>query len=123
MMEFQSQLQSDPTNVQLIAAADRSKKEYAKAADTELKLLKKKAKIRWLHGMDQNSMYFHSVVKERNAQHNIVRLKREDGTYAVTYPQIAEEVIKFYEGLVGRANDNLLPIDSQVLAVENGHPT
>lgn len=117
MLEAQTALQSDPTNMELTKQMNDWKMEYTRLAAAELKLLKQKAKVTWLHDMDQNTRYFHSVVKEKSVHHSIANLGKSDGNFTETEEQIAQEITEFYEGLVGCSNDQLNPIDLTV--VEN----
>lgn len=55
MLEVQNLLMEDPTNHEFISSMNFWKIEYTRVAAVELKLLKWKAKVRWLHDMDQNS--------------------------------------------------------------------
>lgn len=65
--------------------------------------------------MDQNSSFFQAVIREKKAQHNITRLQRGDGSFAITDEEIAQEVIAFYEKLFGIASTQLQPVKNKVL--------
>ncbi|GJY85266.1 retrotransposon protein, putative, ty1-copia subclass [Tanacetum coccineum] len=53
--------------------------EYMKASNDELKLLQQKAKIKWLSKGDQNTTYFHGILKSRNHKGRIESICDENG--------------------------------------------
>lgn len=55
------------------------------------------------------------MVKEQNVQHSITSLQCADGSFTETDDQIAQEVISFYENLIGSPNENLNPIELNIV--------
>lgn len=78
-------------------------------------MLKQKAKVKWLNDMDQNTKFFHSVIKEKAAQHRIVSIQDSNGINVESDEQITDVVIDFYENLIGKENEGLLPINQEVV--------
>ncbi|GKB00672.1 RNA-directed DNA polymerase, eukaryota, reverse transcriptase zinc-binding domain protein [Tanacetum coccineum] len=60
-------------------ALERVLNEYMEASNDELKLLQQKAKIKWLSEGDQNTTYFHGILKSRNHKGRIESICDENG--------------------------------------------
>lgn len=71
--------------------------------------------MEWQQGMNQNTSYFHSKVREKQARNMINRLCDDQGREVEDIEQISELFIKFYSDLPGSLNENLQPIDMNVL--------
>ncbi|XP_058783262.1 uncharacterized protein LOC131657933 [Vicia villosa] len=73
--------------------------------------LQQKAKVDWLQLGDGNNSFFHTVVREKNKQNNMVSLTSLTGVELSKKEDIAEEIIGFYKSLVGTAAHTLQGID------------
>ena len=69
---------------------------------------RKKAKVKSLRSGDRNSKYFHAVVKQRQVQGMIHRVKRADGVWVEDDDGIAIEAIAYFSNLFsGDTSSNL----------------
>lgn len=68
--------------------------------NVEESYLKQKSRVKWLEVGDQNSNYFHRVVKGKMLRSRITRLARV-GTLASDESAIKEEILGFYKGRLG----------------------
>ncbi|KAF5188447.1 hypothetical protein FRX31_021966, partial [Thalictrum thalictroides] len=91
----------------------------------EYSILKQKAKLRWDLEGDENSSYFHKVIKERKHMNSIWGLLKEDNTVTSSGEEVNEVVENYYVKLLGtphmeRANvSELIGLDfKQVLSRE-----
>lgn len=60
---------------------------------------KQRSRIKWLREGDKNTEFFHRQATWRRKKNKIVRLKREDGTWAENNEQIHKEINEFFKGL------------------------
>jgi len=60
-----------------VARAEICLKEYASFALAEEAVLKQKSRNKWLQLGDQNTSYFHKIVKVRNSKNNLSHLLNE----------------------------------------------
>lgn len=73
---------------------DREQKlraDYTKLVQTELSLLKQKAKREWVKGVDISSAYFYATIKEQQSRNRITSICREDDTRVFDEEEIAGE--------------------------------
>lgn len=64
-------------------------------------LLKQKSRIKWLLEGDQNTRYFHQVIKGRLSRNTIKNLTASDGSLLYDTVAIKNEVLNHYEALLG----------------------
>ncbi|GJZ32005.1 secreted RxLR effector protein 161-like protein, partial [Tanacetum coccineum] len=79
LSDAQTEMMNDPFNKHLKIQAAELLNEYVKVSNDELKLLQQKAKIKWLSEGDQNTPYFHSILKSRKYEGRIDRICDENG--------------------------------------------
>ncbi|GKB69276.1 hypothetical protein Tco_0930688 [Tanacetum coccineum] len=79
LSDAQTEMMNDPFNKHLKIQAAELLNEYVKVSNDELKLLQQKAKIKWLSEGDQNTPYFHSILKSRKHEGRIDRICDENG--------------------------------------------
>ncbi|GJR62664.1 probable L-cysteine desulfhydrase, chloroplastic [Tanacetum coccineum] len=77
--EWQSKLDTDPFNTEFKVEESKALSEYRDAANDENKLLKQKAKIKWLREGDKNTAFFHKVMKGRKHINRIESICNEEG--------------------------------------------
>nr|GEV49391.1 hypothetical protein [Tanacetum cinerariifolium] len=76
----QSNLDADPLNKSLKGMVVQIRKDYNDAAEEELKLLHKKAKVYWLKEGDKNFAYFYSIPRARKNKSRVETICKEDGS-------------------------------------------
>lgn len=67
---------------------------------------------------DGNNGYFHAYIKFRHNQKNIRTLQRENVSVACSHDQNEQEVMKFYDALMGEAKDQLDGVDIHTMRDE-----
>lgn len=114
----QTNLLQDRMNIQLIDRVKDCNNEVLSLSNIEEKLLKKKSKVEWLRLGDGNNSHFHASLKSKRRQTQIANLKDEAGNILYQQKDIEQEIIKYYNKLIGTANRNLTRID--IVAMRGG---
>ncbi|XP_071687005.1 uncharacterized protein [Rutidosis leptorrhynchoides] len=79
LSQIQASVDSNPFNKELKADAVKILEEYKVACSDELKVLKKKVRLKWLMDGDKNSKYFHSVLKARKNKSRVESICNDQG--------------------------------------------
>ncbi|GJS40033.1 RNA-directed DNA polymerase, eukaryota, reverse transcriptase zinc-binding domain protein [Tanacetum coccineum] len=74
------EVEKDPFNCDLKERVVKVLNEYVEVSNDELKLLQQKARIKWLSKGDQNTSYFHGILKLRKYKRRIESICDESGT-------------------------------------------
>ncbi|XP_058774626.1 uncharacterized protein LOC131648910 [Vicia villosa] len=85
------------------------------ATEIEEQILHQKAKVEWLKHGDGNTTYFHATVRGENRITGIYNLEDSNGRRLSNQPDIENEVIHFYENLIGKSTSQLKHVDITVL--------
>ncbi|GJV37853.1 RNA-directed DNA polymerase, eukaryota, reverse transcriptase zinc-binding domain protein [Tanacetum coccineum] len=80
LKEIQADVEKNPFDYDLKEKAVQVLNKYMEASNDELKLLQQKAKIKWLSEGDQNTAYFHGILKARKHKGRIESICDESGT-------------------------------------------
>ncbi|XP_059306453.1 uncharacterized protein LOC132057879 [Lycium ferocissimum] len=86
----------------------------------EESIYKQKSRNKWLKEGDCNTAYFFTSAKSRKAQNLIITLQNENGDTVSTEAGIEEEVLGFYNNLLGTTNQAIPAIQPHML---NNEPT
>ena len=78
--------------------------EYISISSAEEAFFKQKTRNKWLNLGDNNSSYFHCLIKTRQERNTIKCLLDGDGNQ-VEEDQIKDLVVDFYQKLLGSSND------------------
>lgn len=78
-------------------------------------LLDKKTRIRWLKEGDENSLYFHYMVKDKEGSNRIKRLVNEKREVLSQMKDIELDVINFYKRLLESTTGILQGVDKVVV--------
>ncbi|XP_074301151.1 uncharacterized protein LOC141632503 [Silene latifolia] len=97
----QMQLQDDPTNVGLQQAVKNADLLYKDRGQALRSFLAQKAKAHWMRDGDDNSHYFHSVIKARRMQNRILGIYDMDGQKHTTSIDIEAAFINYYKHILG----------------------
>ncbi|XP_074282685.1 uncharacterized protein LOC141607224 [Silene latifolia] len=97
----QLQLQGDPTNIDLQQAVKDAALLYKERETAMRSFLAQKAKTQWLSDGDDNTHYFHSIIKARRMQNRILGIGDMDGNTHTTSTDIEEAFIKYYKQSLG----------------------
>ena len=78
---------------------NKAQAELKRALAMEEQYWRQTARVIWLRSGDQNSKYFHAVVKQRRVQGMIHRVKRTNGVWVEDNDGIATEAIEYFSNL------------------------
>ncbi|GKC32324.1 RNA-directed DNA polymerase, eukaryota, reverse transcriptase zinc-binding domain protein [Tanacetum coccineum] len=87
LKKVQEELDKDPHNSRLREDEMLINCAYRNAAMDEEKVLKQKTKVEWLKEGDQNSAYFHNLLKGRLNKSRIIFLGTEDEIFSIEEPE------------------------------------
>ena len=90
----QADLLSNPNDSDLVGNERMCLKEFHDLARAEEGFLKQKSRIQWLKLGDQNSYFFHKVVKARNSKNSIKSITLENGCKIDDPTTIKQEFFK-----------------------------
>lgn len=106
LLEVQTKLQLDMSNLTLQRQERERCKAYMELAAAELSLYRQKVKEVWAREMDHNNGFFHARIYERQARARIVSLVDEEGQRIDQEERIADLFIQYYENLLGKSAEN-----------------
>ncbi|KAK8671469.1 hypothetical protein V6N13_038065 [Hibiscus sabdariffa] len=75
-----------------------------------------KARVAWIQNGDQNTRYFHSMVRVKQNRHTIRAISNDQGQMLDDFDQIASEAICFFEKLLGMKDSEVSGCSEEVLA-------
>ncbi|XP_074318623.1 uncharacterized protein LOC141655440 [Silene latifolia] len=105
---IQGKLRSDPLNADLIQQENDAAKCYRELNDVSCAFLFQKSKVTWVDKGDNNTKYFHSVLKSRQARNKVVKIADQNGVACESTDQIQQAFLDFYIQLLGTAKDTSL---------------
>ncbi|GJR98403.1 hypothetical protein Tco_0270577 [Tanacetum coccineum] len=106
----QAEMEKDPFNTEMKAKATSFLNEYLIASNDELKLLQQKAKIKWLSESDQNTAYFHGILKSRKHKGRIKSIGDEKDV-RFDGDNVATAFVEHFKSFLGSKHD-VQPLDS-----------
>ncbi|XP_074298560.1 uncharacterized protein LOC141629460 [Silene latifolia] len=101
MMNVQKQLHGDPTNIDLQQAEREASISYKELEMARRSFLAQKAKAQWLEDGDDNTKYFHSVLKGRRMGNRVLSIHDMLGNRCVTPQAIEDAFVEYYVHLLG----------------------
>ncbi|XP_019257767.1 PREDICTED: uncharacterized protein LOC109235981 [Nicotiana attenuata] len=81
----------------------------------EESIMRQKSRTKWLKLGDSNSAYFHACMKNRISTNNIKAFVNQDGKLLQNDQEVEEEVVGFYEKLLGNAAEQMQMINPTVM--------
>lgn len=108
-------IQNDRFNADLILEEKIATANLLHLRTCEEQILQQKSKMTWPKLGDGNNAFFHASVHEKNSTTGIVCLKDAIGQLVSSLPELEEEVLRFYSGLVGTAQGSRTAVDLVVL--------
>ncbi|GJW71500.1 RNA-directed DNA polymerase, eukaryota, reverse transcriptase zinc-binding domain protein [Tanacetum coccineum] len=112
----QIEVEKDPFNKELKNNATGILNEYVTASNDELKLLHQKAKIKWLSKGDQNTTYFHGILKSRKHKGRIKSICDENGRI-YEGDDVANVFVEHFKKFLGTKHE-VEPFDSVEVAFD-----
>ncbi|KAK6162607.1 hypothetical protein DH2020_002448 [Rehmannia glutinosa] len=112
--QAQLQLHDDPMNVDLQNFVATMRKQSMSLSEAERCFYYQKAKCKHLNQSDRGTKFFHDFVKRIKKHNQIVAICKENGLPTTSTDEVAKELTKFYECLLGTA-DSCEPIDPDII--------
>ncbi|KAF5189798.1 Dnase i-like superfamily protein [Thalictrum thalictroides] len=127
---IQLEIQARPLDLLLAGLEKKAMKDYREVIEAEAASLRQKAKVDKSQHGDQNTAYFHRIVKAWFSRNRILSLTTESGILLTEENDMAREAVGYFVNLVGTRSDNcygeglenfsfdftsLLPEDSEFL--------
>ena len=107
----QADLLSNPNDSDFVGNEKMCLKNFHDLARAEEGFLKQKSRIQWLKLGDQNSQYFHKVVKARNSKNSIKSITLENNC-RIDYPTtIRREFVMHFQTVLGSNIQELAIVD------------
>ena len=78
--------------------------EYIAVSKAEESLYRQKSRIQWLAAGDQNTQYFHKVVKRHLNRNKLLNLKLADGSSISGHDRVAKEAVSHFSSLLNEEN-------------------
>ncbi|XP_060190365.1 uncharacterized protein LOC132619488 [Lycium barbarum] len=105
LTQCQILIQQDPRNGTLIEQEIKLHKECIKLNTTREAFLRQRSKVQWLKEGDQNTRFYHSVIKARRTHNRIFSNKTADGQSKTDMEGITKAFTDYYRELL-RTNNN-----------------
>uniref|UniRef100_A0A803QJR3 Reverse transcriptase domain-containing protein n=1 Tax=Cannabis sativa TaxID=3483 RepID=A0A803QJR3_CANSA len=90
---YQEELQKDPFNNELQLKEKNTREAYIQAQKDLYSFLQQKAKVNWVKGGDDNTAFFHAIIKDRRTQNRILSIESKEGTRCED-PEQAEMLLR-----------------------------
>ena len=97
----QADLLSNPNESRLVGNEKMYLKNFHDLARAEEGFLKQKSRIQWLKLGDQNSNFFHKVVKARNSKNSIKSITLKNGCRIDDPTSIIQDFVKHFQSVLG----------------------
>ena len=107
----QSELLSNPNDSGLVENEKICLKNLHELARDEEGFLKQKSRIQWLKLGDQNSKFFHKVVKARNSRNTIKSITLENGCRIEDPASIKKEFVTHFQSVLGSNMQDPTPVE------------
>ncbi|XP_074314333.1 uncharacterized protein LOC141649545 [Silene latifolia] len=101
LLDLQRKLVLDPYNKNLMDEEREAAASYKLLAEARHSYLAQKAKAGWLVEGDENSSYFHSRIKGRQARNKVLQILDMNGSLKTSTDDIQQAFLDFYVGLLG----------------------
>uniref|UniRef100_A0A803QPV1 Reverse transcriptase domain-containing protein n=1 Tax=Cannabis sativa TaxID=3483 RepID=A0A803QPV1_CANSA len=111
----QSKLQLEPHSLLLHQEELKARLHYLKVHSDLSSMLQQKAKVSWVKNGDDNTLIFHSSLRERRRQNKILSIEQLDGTRTEQPEQVTEAFISYYKMLLGSSMENRKKVISSVV--------
>ncbi|KAL9689657.1 hypothetical protein QQ045_010046 [Rhodiola kirilowii] len=103
LLEAQRKSECNPNDDVYCAAERKLAKEFRKIKYNQFLFNKQRTKAHWIKEGDANTKFFHSLLKTRRTQNNIIQVTQADGTVPTDSLIIKQEFTNYFKGLLGQA--------------------
>ena len=111
LQRAQADLLSNPNDSGLVENEKICLKNLHELARDEEGYLKQKSRIQWLKLGDQNSKFFHKVVKARNSRNSIKSITLENGCRIEDPSSIKKEFVNHFQSVLGSNMQDPTPVE------------
>lgn len=118
LKEVRERLQRDPTNRELQLEEANMYAKFRKSSYMVEVYLQQKSKATWLRLGDENTKYFHSVIKHKRLQQTTTQLKDEQGIWQNDPTVIANMLVDCYTDLLGTRGNSSVRLCTSI--IQNG---
>ncbi|KAK9672338.1 hypothetical protein RND81_12G094100 [Saponaria officinalis] len=101
----QTQLKKDPSSVEWCHKELNAAKTYRELKVACDSFLRQKSKVHWVMDGDDNTRYFHNVLKARYVQNTVCRINDMNGFVCSTVPCIQNAFLEYYQMLLGTTEE------------------
>eukprot|EP00252_Welwitschia_mirabilis_P005796 TRINITY_DN1638_c0_g1_i5.p1 TRINITY_DN1638_c0_g1~~TRINITY_DN1638_c0_g1_i5.p1 ORF type:complete len:275 (+),score=47.44 TRINITY_DN1638_c0_g1_i5:1936-2760(+) len=114
LMNVQHNMQVQHTDQGLYLEEKSCFREFKRLLRAESLMLKQRSKVAWINDGDSNSAFFRAQMRRKKTMTNIHVLFKEDGTRLDAAEGCKEEMLGFYQNLLGSSAPGL-PVDNEIL--------
>ncbi|XP_074301528.1 uncharacterized protein LOC141632930 [Silene latifolia] len=99
--EIQVQMHNNPADQQLLQAERDAAESYRHLSKIQHSFLSQKAKVDWIKFGDENTSYFHNMIRARQVHNRVMSIKGADGEEYNTCLGIETAFTDYYKSLLG----------------------
>ncbi|XP_074265598.1 uncharacterized protein LOC141588040 [Silene latifolia] len=99
--DLQLQMHTDPTNTDVLNAESIAADEYRNLSKAHYNFLHQKAKVAWVCEGDENTRYFHNMIRSRQMHNKILQITDKHGQLHRDPLAIEQAFLDFYIELLG----------------------
>ncbi|XP_074315359.1 uncharacterized protein LOC141651553 [Silene latifolia] len=101
LLDYQLQLQKDPTNKSLMDMERQIRESYYFLADVRDDFLRQKSKCAWVKYGDSNSGLFHQAIRKRQVQNKVLYIENSMGQECKEPSEVLQAFVDYYSDLLG----------------------
>lgn len=101
LMNAQIQLQKNLNDRGWLTKEKEKREQYIAKVKALEAFMHQKAKAKWINYGDQNTTYFHRVMKEKQYRTRVVHIEDENGKLLLDYKEVTTHFTDFYKKLLG----------------------
>lgn len=102
LRKAQEELQASPLNMDLQHKEMEIYQQFKKSSFMEDMYLPQKSKTTWIRLVDDNTTYFHSVIKHRRLKQATTQIKDDQGNWQINPDGIAKIFVGYYKSLLDK---------------------
>ncbi|XP_075098842.1 uncharacterized protein LOC142175754 [Nicotiana tabacum] len=102
LYQAQTLLHTRPLDIELQAIEKEKYLKFKRSSYLAEMYLQKRSKAIWLQLGDDNTSYFHSIIKHRKLKQAITQIKNDQGELKSDQDSIAQVFVDYYQDLLGK---------------------
>lgn len=116
-LQKHQELQRDVTNIQAIEAEQKARDKYKTTKKAAHAYMIQKTKATWIQENDENTKYFHGLLKKRYYQTRITTITLQQGVISQDQQEIKEHFIQYYKNLLGTSATTTGRLRNEVISL------